>query len=72
MKSNKRANLGNALFSPKAMRDLLDGFSAPKIVPIKKGNDTEHKTIEERLAGFDGEHAVDEWDTDPPVRGEVF
>ncbi|MCL2401951.1 MAG: hypothetical protein FWC90_04840 [Oscillospiraceae bacterium] len=69
---SKKQGLGNPLLSPKAMRELIDGFSAPNTVKIKKDEDTIHQTIEERLAGFQGEYALEEWDTDPPVKGEVF
>ena len=69
---SKKQSLGNPLLSPKAMRELIDNFSAPHTVKIEKDENTIHKTIEERLAGFQGEYALEEWDTDLPVKGEVF
>jgi len=54
------------------MLETLKALSEPNTVPIIKGEDTVHKTLEERLAGFQGEYVFEEWDTDPPVRGEVL
>ncbi|MDR0819055.1 MAG: AbrB/MazE/SpoVT family DNA-binding domain-containing protein [Oscillospiraceae bacterium] len=31
-----------------------------------------HKSLKERLAGFQGEYSFEEWDTNAPVGREVF
>ena len=69
---NKRWSSSQLLTTPKAMLETLKALSEPNTVPIIKGEDTVHKTLEERLAGFQGEYVFEEWDTDPPVRGEVL
>lgn len=39
---------------------------------IKKSNDMRHKTLKERLKGFEGEYACEEWGTGNPVGKEVL
>lgn len=39
---------------------------------IEKADKSRHKTLKERLAGFDGEYVFQEWDTGSPVGNEVW
>lgn len=39
---------------------------------IEKADKLRHKTLKERLAGFDGQYAFQEWDTGSPVGNEVW
>jgi antitoxin MazE len=39
---------------------------------IKKAAGRKHRTLKERLAGFDGSYVFDEWDTGPAVGKEIF
>jgi len=39
---------------------------------IKKTATGKHKTLKERLAGFEGEYVFEEWDTGAPVGREVW
>lgn len=38
---------------------------------MKKTNDMRHKTLKERLKGFEGEYVFEEWDTGNPVEEAV-
>ncbi|MCL2857426.1 MAG: AbrB/MazE/SpoVT family DNA-binding domain-containing protein [Oscillospiraceae bacterium] len=39
---------------------------------ITRAADFRHKTLKERLAGFEGEYIIGEWDTGSPVGEEIF
>ena len=43
-----------------------------KIIIKKFDNKTRHKTLAERLEGFEGEYIGEEWDTGAPVGREVW
>jgi antitoxin MazE len=47
-------------------------FAEPDKIVIQKIVGTKHKTLKERLQGFDGAYAFEEWDTGKPVGSEVF
>ena len=40
------------------------------LIVIRKSK--RHKTLKERLEGFDGQYVFEEWDTGTPVGNEVF
>ena len=39
---------------------------------IKKVTDKRHKTLKERLEGFEGEYSFEEWETNAPLGREVW
>lgn len=39
---------------------------------IEKADKSRHKTLKERLEGFEGEYVFQEWDTELPVGSEVW
>ncbi|MDR1065766.1 MAG: AbrB/MazE/SpoVT family DNA-binding domain-containing protein [Oscillospiraceae bacterium] len=44
----------------------------PDKIIIKKAFERKHRTLAERLEGFEGEYVFEEWDTGPPVGREVW
>ena len=52
--------------------DPVQIFAVQDKIIIKKPADVRHKTIKERLEGFSGEYAFEEWDTGEPVGKEVW
>lgn len=47
-------------------------FAEQDKIIIKKLNNLRHKTLKERLEGFEGEYVFEEWDTGKPVGKEVL
>ena len=47
-------------------------FAEQDKIIIKKAAERRHKTLEERLKGFEGEYVFEEWDTGAPVGREVL
>jgi antitoxin MazE len=47
-------------------------FAEQDRIVIKKAFDKKHKTLKERLEGFDGEYTGAEWDTGAPVGTEIL
>ena len=41
-------------------------------IVIKKVTEVKHKSLKERLKGFDGEYRFEEWNTGTPVGNEVW
>jgi len=53
--------------------DIVEVIVKDDSIIIKKTeNKRRHRTLKERLAGFDGEYIGQEWDTGPSVGNEVF
>jgi antitoxin MazE len=44
----------------------------PDKIIIKKAVERKHRTLAERLEGFEGEYVFEEWDTGSPVGQEVW
>ncbi|GHV08495.1 multidrug transporter MatE [Clostridia bacterium] len=70
-----------AIRLPKALLELVKmGENFPvvistegeKIIIEKQASTYKHKTLEERLQGFEGDLGFVEWDTGPPVGEEIF
>ena len=69
-----------AIRLPKAVLEMAQfGENEPvKIIAennkilIKKVNDSQHKTLKERLSDFDGVYTFEEWNTGDPVGSEVW
>lgn len=47
-------------------------FAERDKIIIQKAADTKHKTLKERLEGFEGEYVLEEWATGAPVGREVW
>jgi antitoxin component of MazEF toxin-antitoxin module len=53
--------------------DTVDVIAQNDSIIIKKAEiKRRHKTIQERLAGFEGVYAPEEWDTGAPVGNEEW
>ena len=53
--------------------DTVDVKAEGNAIIIKKIESKRvHKTLKERLSGFDGEYVFEEWDTGEPVGEEVL
>ena len=52
--------------------DPVQIFAEQDRIIIKKSNEMRHKTLKERLQGFEGEYVFEEWDTGHPVGKEVL
>jgi antitoxin MazE len=50
--------------------DTVDVVAENDRIIIKKAVNRKHRTIKERLAGFEGEYVGEEWDTGVPVGKE--
>jgi len=52
--------------------DSVQIFAEQDKIIIKKPTDARHKTIKERLEGFNGEYVFEGWDTGEPIGKEVW
>ncbi len=70
----------NAVRLPKAVmetaffntNDSIQIIADSNQIVIKKIEKKSHKTLKERLAGFDGVYESEEWDTGLPVGAEIW
>jgi antitoxin MazE len=52
--------------------DQVQIFADQDKIIIQKAITRKHKTLKERLTGFEGEYIFEEWDTGAPVGREVW
>jgi antitoxin MazE len=65
---------------PKAMLEIarlaenerVQILAEPDKIIIKKAGERKHRTLSERLEGFDGGHAGQEWDAGSPAGREAW
>lgn len=50
--------------------EMVQILAEPGAITIKKSPDRKHRTLKERLAGFDGAYRFEEWDTGGAVGRE--
>jgi antitoxin MazE len=52
--------------------DMVEIITQNDSIIIKKAANKKHKTLKERLAGYNGNYVFEEWDTGAPVGKERF
>jgi len=72
--NSQAIRLPKAVLSTALMKEneLVEIIAEKDRIIIKKAERRRHRTLQERLIGFNGEYVFQEWDTGAPVGREIF